>query len=331
MGRPARLAALTLFAGAALAVAALAAGVLYAYELYRQPGPLTEDRAVIVPKGASTTAIAERLTVSGVIAHPLIFRAGVRLQEAEGALNAGEYVFPTGASVRDVIEDLRLGNVHVRRLTVPEGYTSAQVVAMLQAADDLAGDVARVPADGELLPETYHYTLGDDREALLERMKEAMRAAQSEAWQARAEDLPLKTPEEALILASIVEKETGLAQERARVAAVFINRLRLGMRLQADPTVAFAAGEDGNPIGRALTQADLNHPSPYNTYVHDGLPPGPIGNPGRAALAAVLNPAETDELYFVADGSGGHAFARTLAEHNRNVARWRALERARTP
>jgi UPF0755 protein len=219
----------------------------------------------------------------------------------------------------------------VRRLTVPEGLTSAQVVALLRAADGLEGEIAAIPDEGTLLPETYHYVFGDDRRALLERMAASMRKALDDLWPTRAADLPLTTPAEAVILASIVEKETALADERPRVAAVFLNRLRLGMRLQADPTAAYAAGESRAPLERPLTQADLQRASPYNTYQVDGLPPGPIANPGRAALAAVLSPARSDELYFVADGSGGHAFARTLDDHNRNVARWRSVQKRTAP
>jgi UPF0755 protein len=221
----------------------------------------------------------------------------------------------------------------VRRLTVPEGLTSAQVIARLAEAPGLEGDAGPVPAEGTLLPATYPYTWGDSRAQMVRTMADAMRRTVRSLWATRAAGLPFETPEQAVILASIVEKETGIAGERPRIAGVFVNRLRQGMRLQADPTVAYgvgaAEGSLAKGIGRALTRSDLRLAHPYNTYLVAGLPPGPIANPGRAAIAAVLQPAATDELFFVADGSGGHAFARTYDEHRANVARWRAVERSR--
>lgn len=313
----------------ALALAFCAAG--YLAFAYLGPGPLTREAVVVIPRGAGVATIAAALDEAGVIRGKAPFRIGIALEGVASQLKAGEYLFPPEISGRAVALALRQGAVRVHRLTVPEGLTSAQVVALLRDADGLDGEITAVPDEGTLLPETYHYTFGDDRRALLERMAASMRKAVEELWPARAADLPLTTPAEAVILASIVEKETALADERTRVAAVFLNRLRLGMRLQADPTVAYAASESGRPLERPLTQADLQRPSPYNTYQVDGLPPGPIANPGRAALAAVLAPAPGDELYFVADGSGGHAFARTLDDHNRNVARWRSVQKRAAP
>ena len=313
---------------AALVAAGIAAAALavHGIDVYRRPGPLVGDAVVVVPKGAGVAAIAERLATEGVITSPSIFRIGARIEGVDADLRAGEYLFPASVSIADVVAILRLGKVLVRRLTVPEGLTSAQIVELVRGIEVLPGEAGAVPADGALLPETYHYSAGETRRRLIERMAAAMDETVRALWQDRAADLPLAAPADAVILASIVEKETALAEERPRVAAVFLNRLRLGMRLQADPTVAYGLN-GGTPLNRPLTVADLQAPSPYNTYVIDGLPPGPIGNPGRAAIAAVLRPLATDELYFVADGAGGHAFARTLDEHNRNVARWRAQQR----
>jgi UPF0755 protein len=230
-------------------------------------------------------------------------------------------------SPREVVAILQSGETIVRRLTVPEGLTSARVLELVDGAEGLQGHVGRMPEEGRLLPETYHFSYGDDRADLVARMEEAMEIALARLWLERSDDLPFATPEDALTLASIVERETAVERERRRVAAVFINRLRRGMRLQSDPTVVYALTEGEGVLGRRLVRDDLRIDHPYNTYVNTGLPPGPIANPGRASIAAVLNPAETRELYFVADGSGGHAFATTLDEHNRNVARWRRLRR----
>jgi UPF0755 protein len=229
--------------------------------------------------------------------------------------------------MRRVLAMLRAGEVVVRRFTVPEGTSSSQVVALLAEAEGLEGQVVAPPVEGSLLPETYTYVWGDGRSDLIRRMATAMTTLVDELWAAREPDLPLATTRDAVILASIVERETGVADERPRVAAVFLNRLRLGMRLQADPTVAYALW-GGNAPPRPLSLADLQVSSAYNTYMVEGLPPGPIANPGRASLEAVLRPLRSDELFFVADGSGGHAFARTLDEHQRNVVRWRKLNEA---
>lgn len=298
------------------------AGTIALFDLYTRPGPLGADTTVIVPKGATAAEIASALCTGGVIPSPLMFRAAVRLQA--GPLQAGEYRFPPHGSLRDTLAMLREGDTVKRRITVPEGLTSRQVVELLSDAEGLAGEVVAPPVEGALLPETYNYAWGDSRSDLVRRMSQAMGATLDELWAARDPAVPLASPREAVILASIVEKETGIADERPRVAAVFLNRIRLGMKLQADPTVAYAV-HGGSGLGPPLTLTDLQYASPYNTYVVAGLPSGPIANPGRAALAAVLQPVHSDELYFVADGNGGHAFARTLEEHQRNVARWRRM------
>ena len=233
------------------------------------------------------------------------------------------------ATPASVINMLARGETVPRRLTVAEGLTVAEVFRLLAETDGLTGELPEPPPEGSLLPETYFYALGDERAELVRRMQHGMRRLLDELWPARAEALPLTDRQQALILASIVDKETGVAGERGAVAAVFYNRLRHGMRLQSDPTVIYGLTQGNGPLDRELTRADWLHDSPYNTYLIEGLPPGPIGNPGRAALEAVLNPDDVDYLYFVADGSGGHAFGRTLDEHNRNVARWRQIKNGR--
>lgn len=301
------------------------AGLLVARYYYEGPGPLAEDRSVVIARGAGTGGIAQSLAEAGVIEDSRIFHLAAVASGKSRRLRAGEYAFPAGISLRGVLELLESGRTVVRRFTVAEGLTSAEVVALLLATEGLAGEIAAPPEEGTLLPETYHYSWGDDRGELLRRMQRSMTATLEELWAQRAEDLPFDTPEEAVILASIVEKETGVGAERPLVAGVFVNRLNRGMRLQSDPTVVYAMTRGERPLGRALTRADWRVEDPYNTYQNDGLPPGPIANPGRASIAAVLAPESSDYLYFVADGSGGHAFARSLDEHNRNVARWRRI------
>lgn len=309
-----------------LAVVLAIAGWLYVHGRYDTPGPAREEIAVVLPQGEGAFDIADRLAEAGVIDDPVLFVAGLWLENREHALQAGEYAFEALITPRGVMEKLVAGDTVVRRLTVAEGMTSAEVVAALRAAPGLEGEVATVPAEGSLLPETYHYGLGDSRADLIERMQADMTRLVDELWQGRDPAVRLDGPEQAVVLASVVEKETAAAEERPVIAGVFLNRLGQGMRLQSDPTVIYALTGGAGPLGRALTRTDLRTDSPYNTYRNGGLPPGPIANPGRASLAAVLHPAETSALYFVADGSGGHAFAETLDEHNRNVARWRALQ-----
>ena len=313
----------------ALAAAMLFAGglVIWGNRTFERPGPLTAETVLVVPRGAGLKAIAAQLETAGVIRHPLLFLAKAQWTGAHRELKAGEYAFEAAISPAAVLAKLRRGDVVVRRVTVPEGLTSRQVAALIDAAPELDGALDAVPPEGSLLPETYDYRLGDSRAGLIERMMRARDRLLDELWRGRAEGLPLSDPQAAVILASIVERETAVPAERPRIAAVFINRLRRGMRLQSDPTVVYALTGGRGPLGRALSRRDLSIDHPYNTYAVGGLPPGPIANPGAASLAAVLRPDATKELYFVADGTGGHAFAKTLREHNRNVARWRRLQK----
>ncbi len=291
------------------------------------PGPLQTATTVVIVPGSGVPTISRQLADAGVIAYPLMFELETRRLGHARALKAGEYRFEPGVSTDTAIAKIVRRDVVVRFVTIPEGLVVADIRGILSAAEFLSGDITAKIADGDLLPETYRYERGDARDAVVARMKSARTSVLNELWDKRASGLPLRSPEEALVLASIVEKETGLAAERPHVASVFINRLRKGMRLQSDPTVIYGLAPDTGTIDRSLRRADLEAPSAYNTYVIDALPPSPICNPGRAALAAVLAPMQSDDLYFVADGSGGHVFATSLDQHNRNVARWRELQK----
>ena len=311
-----------------IAVAILVAGgaLLWGYGQFKQAGPADQETTLVFERGSSVAQIAEQLAVAGVISNPDVFIIAARLQPDQRGLKAGEYRFAARASIVEVLVLLQAGETVVRRLTVPEGLTTHEVLALVLEAEGLSGAVGPPPPEGSLLPETYHYSFGDSRSVVLERMRQAMQRALVEVWAKRAADLPLAGPGEAVVLASLVEKETGVAAERARIASVFVNRLRRDMRLQSDPTVAYALTEGRKKLARALTRADLATPSPFNTYQVKGLPPTPIANPGRAALEAAVRPLATDDLYFVADGDGGHAFARTFKEHQDNVRQWRRFK-----
>lgn len=292
--------------------------------IFTRPGPSTEPKTIVIPRGG-IEVIAATLNGAGIIGDPRLFAIGAWWTRGEGPLRAAEFQFPVNASIRDALTILREARPLQRRLTIPEGLTARQIQALMERTEGLTGAAATL-AEGAALPETYAFSWGDTRDSVLRRAMTAMDQALAEAWIARAPNLPLASPREALILASIIERETGVAAERALIGGVFVNRLRRGMMLQSDPTVAYVPGQ-GMPLERPLTRADLDQPHPFNTYRIRGLPPGPIASPGLEALRAATRPAETEFLYFVADGSGGHAFARTLEEHNRNVARWRALGR----
>lgn len=329
-GRPGR----RLFAAAMSALATLSllaiAALAWVWTAYYGPGPRAaegDETVVILRSGAGLSEIASTLRAAGVVRSADAFRAAATLTGADRSLRAGEYRIESRASLAEVVEKLRSGEVVRHFVTLPEGRSAIQAVEILNANPILVGEVA-VPPEGSLWPETYEVTRGETRESVIRRMQAAHDRGLAELWATRQADLPISTPEEAVILASIVEKETGLAEERPRVAAVFVNRLRRGMRLESDPTVVYGVS-GGQPLGRGLRLSELQRETPYNTYLVAGLPPTPIANPGRAALEATLNPPETDELFFVADGTGGHVFARTFEEHLANVARWRQIERQR--
>jgi UPF0755 protein len=291
---------------------------------FDREGALDQARTVTIERGTDLAGIADLLQRAGTISSKWVFVAGVWFSGEQGNLKAGEYLVPAHASMRQIMESMVAGRGILYSISIPEGLTSKQIVDRLSGDDILTGTIAEIPPEGAILPETYKFSRGDTRENVLNRMRRERDRIVTDIWNRRANDLPISTLEELVVLASVVERETSLADERSRVAAVFINRLRLNMRLQSDPTVIYALfGGAGKPQGFMLSRADLDTPSPFNTYVADGLPPSPIGNPGRASLEAVANPSRTRDLFFVADGTGGHAFAESYEEHLRNVARWR--------
>ena len=302
-------------------------GALFVYAQIYGPGPAAaqgDATEVTFVHGVGLNGMAHQLEKEHVIRSSLVFRVAARVFGHSRVIHAGTYQFASGASLISVLDQIEEGKVEQTLITIPEGKTSAQAVRILMATPGLVGDVD-VPPEGSILPETYLYTRGETRQAVLDRMLAAGRKTLDELWATRAPGLPFASKEDALILASVVERETGLADERPRVAAVFVNRLRVGMRLESDPTVIYGVSH-GEPLGRGLLKSELETKTPWNTYLIDKLPLTPIANPGRAALAAVLNPAPTQDLYFVATGHGGHVFASTYAEHLVNVAKWRAFE-----
>ena len=315
-----------------LSAAAAIAGGWYVLNQFEAPGPQAyegeTETIVSLPLGTGLNQAANILQQRGVVRSALIFRAGVMYNRKAAALKAGEYAVPSGATPREIMDILTDGKSIVYKLTLAEGLTSATILDLVRKHPSLTGDVTIAPSEGSLLPETYIFNRGMPRDDLILRMQEDHKQVLNELWAQRAANLPIATEEEAVILASIVEKETGVAEERPRVAAVFVNRLRKGMKLQSDPTIIYGLTK-GVPLGRGIRKSELDKPTPYNTYTIVGLPPTPIANPGKASLAAVLNPAQTEDLFFVADGTGGHVFAATVAEHEKNVQKWRAIEKQR--
>ena len=308
-------------------------GALYVgRQRFETPGPLAADKVVNIPRGLGIRDIADLLQREGVIDQPWVFIGGVMVLKARGDLKHGEYQFTKGASLADVVTTIVDNKVVQHSLTIPEGLTSEQIVAKLLETDALSGQIKEIPREGTLLPETYKFTRGMTREQIIQRMQQAHRRLLQEVWEHRMPDLPIKTPEQLVTLASIVEKETGRPDERSRVASVFVNRLKSRMRLQSDPTIIYGLTGGKGSLGRPIMKSEIEQPTPYNTYAIDGLPPGPIANPGRASLEAAANPARTKDLYFVADGTGGHVFSETYEQHQKNVARLRAIEKnAATP
>ena len=299
----------------------------WVYGQFIQPGQLTAEKTVIIPRGVGIERIAILLGRQNVIKTPLILSIAARTIGANKKLQAGEFSFTKNVSPRDVLAILQKGKQVVRRLTVAEGLTNGQILEILNKTNGLVGKAIMPQNEGELLPETYYFSYGDNRNTVIKRMQGNMKRVLANLWKNRIPNLPIFSIKDAIILASIVEKETGRSAERARVAGVFINRLRLNMKLQSDPTVSFSITKGRRELVRALSREDLQTPSEYNTYYTKGLPPDPITNPGRASIKAVMNPVDTDELYFVADGTGGHTFAKNLTEHNRNVAKWRQFKK----
>jgi UPF0755 protein len=308
----------------------LATGGVYFYgkKTIEAPGPLQEDKIVNIPSRAGMTDIADVLQREGVIDNNRwAFIGAVFALKARSELKPGEYAFKEHASLRDVIGTIVEGKVVQHAVTIPEGLTSEQIVARLGDNDIFAGSVREIPREGTLLPETYKFPRGTTREQVIQRMQAAQKRLVAEIWEHRSPDVPVKSPEQLVTLASIVEKETGRADERSRVAAVFVNRLKQKIKLQSDPTIIYGLVGGKGTLGRPIKRSEITQPSPYNTYVIDGLPPGPISNPGRASLEAAANPARTRDLYFVADGTGGHAFTETYDQHQKNVAKLRAMEK----
>lgn len=313
---------------ALLAVIIAIAGGLWFSAFYNNEGPLTAEKTVIIERGSSTRAIAAQLAQEGVVGDELSFYAAARIKGRSAPLLAGEYKFAPGISPREILEKLAKGSVVVRKVTIAEGLPVHQIRSLIENAEGLTGSLPDEIPEGSLLPDTYHFALGDSRAGLVEKMQKAMQEYLDKAWAERDEGLPFTSPREALILASIVEKETGVPDERGRIASVFINRLRKGIRLQTDPTVIYGVTGGTYIQEKKLSKADLaDESNPYNTYVIPGLPPGPIANPGREAIDAVMHPDDTDYIFFVSDGEGAHRFSETLDDHNENVKELRKVQK----
>jgi UPF0755 protein len=311
----------------------LVGGVTYVVgkQRFEMAGPLAQDKIVVIPRNSGVRDIADQLEREGVIDQPWLFLGGVIMMKAREDLKFGEYQFAARSSLREVVDIIMQGKVVQHAFTIPEGLTSEQIVARLSENDVLTGNIRDIPREGTLLPETYKFTRGMTREQMIQRMQQQQKRVVQEIWDHRMPDLPIRSVEQLIVLASIVEKETGKTEERSRVAAVFVNRLKQKMKLQSDPTIIYGLVGGKGTLGRPIMRSEIEQPTPYNTYVIEGLPPGPIANPGRASLDAVANPARTKELFFVADGTGGHAFADNYEQHQKNVARLRAIEQQAIP
>ena len=301
----------------------------WVYGGFTRPGPLQHDTILIVPPSTGINIIAKELASRGIISKAFIFRVGVKFFSEQEVMKAGQYLFTAHLSSRDVVKLLQTGKTVVHRITFAEGLTSTEIAAQLALTEGLTGDLSLPIAEGSLLPETYHFSYADPRSGLIKRMRKGLSKLMMGLWPYRDANLPFKSQREALILASIVEKETGKPSERAHIAGVFINRLRKKMRLQSDPTVVYGITKGQGPLGRSLRRSELRQKTAYNTYTNYGLPPTPIANAGRKSIEAVLHPMNTNDFYFVADGTGGHLFSRTLKQHNRNVSKWRKIEKLR--
>lgn len=292
-------------------------------------GPLQEDKVIILEKGLSIHKITDKLAEEGVINHPKLFEVLATIYSYKNFLKSGEYKFTSGITPYQVLQKLVHGRSVIHKLFIPEGLMVTEIIQTIEGEERLSGKINDNIPEGYLLPSTYHYSYGDKREKIIDMMRMEMSASIDAAMAQLKSDSPLKSRKDILILASIVEKEAGNDAERSKVAGVFINRLNKGMKLQADPTAAYAVTEGKYKLDRSLTRSDLKTDSPYNTYKIYGLPKGPICCPGRKSIMAVVNPAKTKALYFVVDGTGGHAFSETLAEHNKHVKKFRARSRAK--
>ncbi|MEA2986114.1 MAG: hypothetical protein QOD94_2368 [Alphaproteobacteria bacterium] len=302
------------------------AALLIGKQRFDAPGPLASEKIVNILPRSGIRDIADQLERDGVINQPYVFMAGVLALKARDELKYGEYQFPRQASLRQVVDILIENRVVQHPIAIPEGLTSEQIVQRLAENPVLNGNIKEIPREGTLLPDTYHFPRGFSRERVIALMQQAQQRVLKDAWDYRQPDLPLRSPEQLVILASIIEKETGRPDERTRVASVFVNRLKQRMKLQSDPTIIYGLVGGKGTLGRPIMRSEIEQPTPYNTYVIDGLPPAPIANPGRASLEAAAKPARTKELYFVADGNGGHVFSENYEQHQKNVARLRTVE-----
>ncbi|MBL0318803.1 MAG: endolytic transglycosylase MltG [Alphaproteobacteria bacterium] len=320
-----------LITGIILVVAMLSVVGLFGavYRYMSTPSHLVVEKVIIIPKKSSVHTIVQQLGDNGILDNPFLFRLGLKLYYRNITFQAGEYQFPKTVSPKEVIRRLSRGERVIRKFTVPEGYTTYQVLEKLHKTEGLLGYIeSSAPLlEGTLLPETYLFSYGDEKQMIITQMQNRFNDVLNDLWEKRGHNLPFNSKEEAVVLASLVEKETSRPEERPLIAGVFINRLRKGIPLQTDPTIIYALSQGKGYIERSLARSDWKFDSPYNTYQHAGLPPGPINNPGRASIEAALHPFETDAIFFVSDGQGAHHFSKTLAEHNQYVKELQAMRK----